>query len=767
MAAELELKIEPSAEPGVYAVTVVRSPAGEATGSLRFDVAGLLARRAELQSTVLASTVTARRALSVVERPVREVGEALFRALFNGPVYGRYTASAAAAAQQEEPLRVVLRLRAPELAALPWEALFDPEAGSYLCHTEPLMRYVEVAAPAAPLRVTAPLRILGLVAGPQGLPALDVGDEQRRLEAALTDPIARRQVELVWATGGTWGDLQDALLAGPWHVVHFIGHGGYDDQQQEGVLALVDQRGGAELVTADRFTRLLHTARPTPRLVLLNSCSSGEAGAEDLFSSTGAALVRSGVSAAVAMQFAVSDAGAIAFARGFYAAMASNRSVGEAVRIGRIAIDGTGPHTLEWITPVLYLRGADTTLFTVRQSAAAGAPAEPTAHESPEQAAQEAALHGLYVQARAELRLRHYDTAATLFDSLLASDPSYRDATQQREIARRMLRLAHTYQRARAAEDAGDWDTAIREYSVVVNADPHYQDADLRLRHCRTRQEIAVLQTELRVHADSGNWRAVIDVSDELARLDPTGADPDGIASRARAQLQQGKWVIPLPIGLGAAVLALLGLGALGIYVVADRDGTGPTPSSTAAPTTTSAPPVTASTRLPALVGDKKLSRPERLLHERIPAFFASEGTCSRMTAGDDPRDIRPEEAMANLQCSYSGGTTVVYSLFQSDDVMGTFFDDRLASRRLGRGQGRFGPVPDWQLDHCDDPDRGTGRVYGKRNTERPVDPVRAEIGWIRDGYAMYAYAFRPSNDFAGLFAWWREVYGPIDAHRC
>ena len=65
------------------------------------------------------------------------------------------------------------------------------------------------------------------------------------------------------------------------------------------------------------------------------------------------------------MQFAVSDPAAKAFAAGFYQAIAHNRSIAEAVRIGRIGIRGTSEETLEWITPVLYLRGDDAALFEV------------------------------------------------------------------------------------------------------------------------------------------------------------------------------------------------------------------------------------------------------------------------------------------------------------------------------------------------------------------------------------------------------------------
>ena len=112
-----------------------------------------------------------------------------------------------------------------------------------------------------------------------------------------------------------------------------------------------------------------------PRLVVLNSCSGAAAGVSDLFSGTAAALVRGGVSAVAAMQYEISDPAAVAFARGFYAAIARGRGVDDAVSSGRVAILGTGDRTLEWVTPVLYLRGHDTRLFTLP------APAEDTNRE--------------------------------------------------------------------------------------------------------------------------------------------------------------------------------------------------------------------------------------------------------------------------------------------------------------------------------------------------------------------------------------------------
>ena len=421
MSCDLELEIASGPEPGHYIITV-DSPAGATTGQLRLDTEKLLSRRRELASAVLASAVPTRGRLSAQELPVRQVGQQLFEAVFAERVYGRYAGSVQEAARRGEPLRVVLRLRAEELAALPWEAMFDPEADEYLCQREPIVRYVETAQPAAPLRVNPPLRVLGLASTPRDLPMLDVAEEQRRLTDAIADLSRHRQVELTWASGGNWPTLQEMLLRGQWHVLHFIGHGGVD--RGVGVLALEDElTGRASLVSSARFARLLHVCRPVPRLVVLNSCQSGEAAADDLLSSTAAALVHSGISAAVAMQFAVTDPAALAFSRGFYQALAHNHPVDEAVRLGRIAIDGTSENTLEWVTPVLFLRTDETRLFAVIRPDDGDAPSQ-REQPSPEQLARESTLHGLYMQALAAMRTGRHADAVTLLDSLLALEPN-------------------------------------------------------------------------------------------------------------------------------------------------------------------------------------------------------------------------------------------------------------------------------------------------------------------------------------------------------
>jgi hypothetical protein len=89
LVAVIELAITPGQDAGTFRVEVLRSPAGEASVLVALDVEALLARREQLEQAVLASSVASRAILPQTERPVREIGQALFSALLgSGDVAG-------------------------------------------------------------------------------------------------------------------------------------------------------------------------------------------------------------------------------------------------------------------------------------------------------------------------------------------------------------------------------------------------------------------------------------------------------------------------------------------------------------------------------------------------------------------------------------------------------------------------------------------------------------------------------------------------------
>ena len=124
----MELEIGPGPEPGSYVVRVLRSVGGgEPTETFTLDLDDLVGRRPALEASVLLSSVSARRVMSDTEAAIQDVGRRLFESAFTGSVGAAYRTSMAVASERGTGVQIALRLTAPGLAALPWEALFDAE----------------------------------------------------------------------------------------------------------------------------------------------------------------------------------------------------------------------------------------------------------------------------------------------------------------------------------------------------------------------------------------------------------------------------------------------------------------------------------------------------------------------------------------------------------------------------------------------------------------------------------------------------------------
>ena len=181
---DFEIDVAPDIANGGYTVSVVNSPAGEVREAsfLPFGELALKNRLQALQIALLSSGGT-RRGLTTHEQKVQDFGKELFAFLLPDEVRGLYRISRSRALAVGQGLRLKLRMADPALAALPWEFLFDAVHNEYICLSTqtPLVRYLELAHPPRPLQVSAPLRILGMIASPDGVDALDVELEKQRV----------------------------------------------------------------------------------------------------------------------------------------------------------------------------------------------------------------------------------------------------------------------------------------------------------------------------------------------------------------------------------------------------------------------------------------------------------------------------------------------------------------------------------------------------------------------------------------------------------
>jgi hypothetical protein len=351
-----------------YRATVTKSPFGEpevefASPLTTDEQREFAARRDAAPRSRGASTAIN----ELTPEKAMEVGTRLFAAVFSGQV-GTTLALTLNKAQVEGAAGARIRLnlrRAGGLAEAPWEFLYDAAQRRFVAQTKatPLVRYIPLPQRIDPLTVTGPLRILVAIAAPTDpdYAQLDVAREWAYIDDAISKLRDERRATTEVLQHCTWDKLRERVGGDSFHVLHFIGHGVF--QKNDGALVFEDETGHADEVAAVDVAKLLADS-PELRLAVLNACEAGRGTSADPLAGMAQTLIRIGVEAVVAMQFAISDPAAIEFARRFYAEVAKNRPVDLAVTEARIAMSrGFGS---EWATPVLYMRSPDGQLFDVR-----------------------------------------------------------------------------------------------------------------------------------------------------------------------------------------------------------------------------------------------------------------------------------------------------------------------------------------------------------------------------------------------------------------
>jgi len=370
------LRIEPSSG-GSYAVSV-RSPQGEGQGTFQVLRTGETPwAGVEPGPDRVGESRDVATPRSIRKAPAIDAGKELFRSLFRDEVGSLFHASLGSLRGQQQGLRIDIAIdpRRPESASLqklPWELLCRPETEDFLCLSRrtPVVRSLEAHRERRPA-IAHPrrLRILAVAASPADGPALAVARERAHLEAAWKGQ--EKKVEIVFLDRGGVEELREALLAAPFHILHFMGHGTFDAKSGEGALLFERYDGTGQPLEGRRLAQLLHDFESL-RLVVLNACHTAEAvgtHGPSPFAGVASSLVMGGVPAVVAMSGPVSDLAAVAFSRTFYQRLAAGDPIEAAMTEGRLAIQRAEPGDGVWAVPSLFLRGPDGMLFAPRSTA--------------------------------------------------------------------------------------------------------------------------------------------------------------------------------------------------------------------------------------------------------------------------------------------------------------------------------------------------------------------------------------------------------------
>ena len=543
-----------------YRAHVSSSPAGQGTSDFRlpFSEQDLTIFRLER-----VRTRGVRRMESPEMRAAKELGGRLFQAVFAGDVGCRLQESLDQVESEGSRLRLRVHLsKTPELANLPWEYLYESAVGRFLALSvqTPVVRYLELQERIKPLPVKPPVNVLVMIASPKDKPPLDVEGEWSKLSAALASLTQQGLVEVDRLTEPTFEALQKRLRRRTYHIFHFVGHGEFNEECREGMLLFEDEEHQSMPVTAQALGMLLRD-EPALRLAILNSCEGARASSGDPFAGTAQTLLQQGIPAVIAMQSEITDEAAQTLARTFYESVADGYPVDAALTEARKSIYGEG--SVEWGTPVLYMRSPDGRIFDIEQRLS-----EEVRHRQQ--------IAAVTREAEEAIAAQNWPAAVEKLETLAFWDPTNPEAAAKLQRARLklssaadeqtgrkpmpepppvpasgsssgrrpknlagMVQIADLYHEADQALASRNWSAAIEKLQRVLEMDPAHPQARASLDRARQQQELADLYVRAQRHSNEKNWREALEDLRKVRETDPNFKDVKALLERAGRELDR------------------------------------------------------------------------------------------------------------------------------------------------------------------------------------------------------------------------------------
>jgi tetratricopeptide (TPR) repeat protein len=347
-----------------------------------------------------------------IERRMAEIGNELYRALFQGSDDARDLWAALRPRLGEARIEVVASVQAA--TAIPWELLRDPRTGAYAAlEARAFVRGPQPNAVSAPSRGRSrkaeKVRILLAICRPKGGEDVPFRSIAGLLAKGLTGG-ASDAFDLYVLRPPTFDQLAKVLRqaredGAPFHAVHFDGHGIYADPAELGVSAArimgglrldasgtrpaPGQRGlilfedpddpaNAAFVDGFKIGALLREAGVP--ILILNACQSAFAEAPsqpatavsdggsretvEAYGSLAQAVLDAGTAGIVAMRYSVYVVTAAQFVAELYDALTRGRTLGEAVSLARKHLHERPERTIafdprplqDWSVPIVWER---------------------------------------------------------------------------------------------------------------------------------------------------------------------------------------------------------------------------------------------------------------------------------------------------------------------------------------------------------------------------------------------------------------------------
>jgi tetratricopeptide (TPR) repeat protein len=303
--------------------------------------------------------------LAISSEPVKDefhinFGKHIFNLVFGNGIKAYYDECL----NKDQTLRIRIRIdeTARELNDIPWEFLHDGE-NFLVTQAETLISRLPLSIEKKKKgNLNQAISMLVVISNPLNLPVnmvLNTEKEQEIILEALDKLQRERKLDIDFVDDASLDTIQDYLSEKDYHILHFTGHGVFDENQDKGFLLLEDSGGRMANVDNETIATILQNYKSL-RLVVLSACQSAKASNNTGYPYLARGLLRKGIPAILSMQQSILDPSAIDFAGRFYRSLASGKPVDVALSDARLALYvGENKNRVDFATPVLFLNDPD------------------------------------------------------------------------------------------------------------------------------------------------------------------------------------------------------------------------------------------------------------------------------------------------------------------------------------------------------------------------------------------------------------------------
>ncbi|MBI2934794.1 MAG: CHAT domain-containing protein [Chloroflexi bacterium] len=275
----------------------------------------------------------------------RRFGQVLYRSYFPSEPRGHFEELLS-----EAGCVYLLVLPHDQDSLIPWEVMHDGR--DFVCLETPVARVTrgDVTGAQVPLGVRDVL-----VVGHAGSGSEELGQVEKEVERVSEAITESGLTAKIISPNASKQQVLESLKTQSYQILHYAGHSRYLADAPDSSHLILDKP-----LAAHELARL----QRAPRLVFLNSCSSGQAGSleagnEGIQVTTNRiglahAFIRAGTPYVIGMLWRISDNGGFVLAQEFYKQLGNNVLPPEALRIARRNTVSADPEDPTWAAPVLY-----------------------------------------------------------------------------------------------------------------------------------------------------------------------------------------------------------------------------------------------------------------------------------------------------------------------------------------------------------------------------------------------------------------------------